>query len=179
MSFTLILNISGVTTLQSEGLKLYFLSSHDQAVAISRSLLMKKRYSWFKSKSTTQDFNSFVSFMTDLKQKFIDQGFRLERIMIVKNNASIHVSKFSKDSIKKLNLQCLTICPYSPSLNPIEKVIRWIKSKLRSKGYSNSIDQTSKHIIKIAENLKPETIRNWINQCKMECLDQLNFLISS
>ena len=179
MSFTLILNISGVTTGQSEGLKLYFLSSHDQAVAISRSLLMKKRYSWFKSKSTTQDSNSFVSFMTDLKQKFIDQGFWLERIMIVMDNASIHVSKFSKDSIKKLNLQCLTICPYSPSLNPIEKVIGWIKSKLRSKSYSNSIDQTSKHIIKTAENLKPETIRSWINQSKMECLDQLNFLISS
>ena len=61
---------------------------------------------------------------------------------------------------------------------PNWKVIGWIKFKLWSKGYSNSIDQPSIYIIKITEILKPETIRRLINQSKIECLDNF-FLISS
>ena len=71
--------------------------------------------------------------MTYLKQRFIDQGFRLERIIIVIDNTSIHLPKFSKDSIKKSNFQCLTIWLYSLSINPIEKLSDELNSNFEAK----------------------------------------------
>ena len=63
--------------------------------------------------------------------KTISQEMR--RFFIIQDNSNIHktreVSKFVSDS----KIRVLTIPPYEPSLNPVEKFILELKSKFRQK----------------------------------------------
>ena len=56
-----------------------------------------------------------------LKEKSgqISSGF--ESVMFVFDNASIHISKDSKEKLKEMNIQCMTISPYSPCQNTIRR----------------------------------------------------------
>ena len=112
-----------------------------------------------------------------LKQKITGIGIGLETSIIIMDNASVHVSKTSKDKIKKMNFQWMTINPYSPSLNPIEKVIGAIKSKWRRKVYDDKIKINAELIQQIAENLLPKTINEWIYKSKKEAINQLKFYL--
>ena len=131
----------------------------------------------FKASNSSQDSNSFIKFMELLKQKITDIGIGLETSIIIMDNASVHVSKTSKDKIKKMNFQWMTINPYSPSLNPIEKVIGAIKSKWRRKVYDDKIKINAELIQQIAENLLPKTINEWIYKSKKEAINQLKFYL--
>ena len=75
------------------------------------------------------------------------------------DNASIHVSKTAKKKLSEMELQWLTICPYSPSLNPIEKVIGAIKSKCRRKLYKNNVKMNSAAIIKESREILPKQFK--------------------
>ena len=53
-----------------------------------------------------------------------------ERI-VVWDNASIHLSEIVSKFILSTKLRVITIPPYNPVLNPVEKLINFIKMKLR------------------------------------------------
>ena len=50
--------------------------------------------------------------------------------MLVMDNASIHVCSSMQSFYKNSKLKVLTILPYSPSLNPTEKLIGSIKTHI-------------------------------------------------
>ena len=54
-------------------------------------------------------------------------------MIIVLNNDSIHKTEKALKLIVNLKIPMITILPYEPSLNPVEKFILAIKSKLRQK----------------------------------------------
>ena len=64
-----------------------------------------------------------------LKEKSAQISSRFESIKFVFDSASIHISKDSKEKLKEMNIQYITISPYSPCQNSIEKIIGAIKSK--------------------------------------------------
>ena len=73
---------------------------------------------------------------------------------IVLDNASIHKSSKSEELVKSFNCNLLFLPPYSPDLNPIEKVWANIKSIIKKsisnfKTLSNAIDYAFKSIIQI------------------------------
>ena len=82
----------------------------------------------------------------NLKKKVVS----LCSTIIAMDNAPIHVSNYSKTKIKDIRLQCLTICPYGPFLNPIKKAIVVIKSRWRRLAYNGKIKQDSSDVHKIA-----------------------------
>ena len=94
------------------------------------------------------------------------------------DNASIHVSKTAKKKLSEMELQWFTICPYFPSLNPIEKVIGTIKSKCRRKLYNNNVKMNSTAIIKESREILPKTIQTCIQKSKLESIQQLQIYIN-
>ena len=80
---------------------------------------------------TAQKFIHFLRKV--LKQRMKTISLEMRRFFIILDNASIHktreVLKFVSDS----KIRVLTIPPYEPSLNPVEKFILTLKSKLRQK----------------------------------------------
>ena len=84
-----------------------------------------------KGTGTAQKFIHFLGKV--LKQRMKTISLEMRRFFIILDNASIHktreVSKFVSD--KKIRV--LTIPPYNPYLNPVEKFILALKNKLRQK----------------------------------------------
>jgi transposase len=52
--------------------------------------------------------------------------------IIVMDNASFHKSKELRDLFRRFNIELLYLPPYSPDLNPIEKIWGNIKKELRN-----------------------------------------------
>ena len=82
----------------------------------------------------SKKFIHFLSKVLNEKKKLSNQ--EANKFVLIMNNASIHktleVSTFIIDS----KVRNVTILPYEPSLNPVEKFILTIKSKLRQKKQS-------------------------------------------
>ena len=109
--------------------------------------------------------------MNEFRDQLKKEGVSLCSTIIVMDNAPIHVSNYSKTQIKDIRLQCLTICPYGPSLNPIEKVIGVIKSRWKRLAYDGKIKLDSSDVQKIAYSLHPETIQKCCLQSKVEAIN--------
>ena len=58
-----------------------------------------------------------------------------DRRVLVMDNASIHKSRHIHSLVKGKKARILTICPYEPSLNPAEKLILSIKSKIKTRQF--------------------------------------------
>ena len=56
-----------------------------------------------------------------------------KELLILLDNASIHKTKMVSKFVYDSNIRLITIPPYEPSLNPVEKFILAIKLKLRQK----------------------------------------------
>ena len=66
--------------------------------------------------------------MDQLKQSLLSWGENMAKTIWIMDNAPIHVSNEAKEKIIEMEMEWLSICPYSPSLNLIEKFIGAIKS---------------------------------------------------
>ena len=64
-------------------------------------------------------------------QKFLVPELKKGQVIIM-DNASFHKSIQTKDIIKNAGCELIFLPPYSPDLNPIEKVWAHIKSKIKS-----------------------------------------------
>ena len=74
----------------------------------------------------------FLKFLKSLvKSRCTFGGESNFKFWIVCDNASIHTSREVESAIKRTAVKMITIAPYSPCLNPCEKVIGAIKSKIR------------------------------------------------
>ena len=73
---------------------------------------------------------------------------------LILDNASIHKSEKTKDLISSYNCKLIFLPPYSPDLNPIEKVWAQLKAIIRKsiksfKSLSDAIDFAFRSIIQI------------------------------
>ena len=88
--------------------------------------------------TSTHHHKSFITFVNHIidyrtnKLKLSDS-----KLIFVCDNSSIHKSKEVKEYLNKNSVNVMTIWPYSPALNPAEKMILYIRQKiklLRSQG---------------------------------------------
>ena len=116
--------------------------------------------------------------MEELKQLLLSRDVNLSSVFWIIGNAPIHTSGEAKDKIRKMELQWLTICPYSPSLNPVEKVIGIIKSKCRSKFYNNGLQLNSRIIMVESKEIAPKTIKESVDRSKIESTQQIEVYLN-
>jgi putative transposase len=57
----------------------------------------------------------------------------LGTIVLVWDNARVHMSKLARRTVRRLDIVLVFLPPYSPDLNPIEFIWKSIKKKLSSK----------------------------------------------
>ena len=80
----------------------------------------------------TNDSDYLLHFLENIYfPENIDSEGEINKFMIVWDNCSIHKSNKVKDYIKETKIRILNICPYWPSLNPAEKMILYIKNKIK------------------------------------------------
>ena len=53
-----------------------------------------------------------------------------KKIIFISDNAAVHTSEEVDKFISKSGLRLLTIFLYRTSMNPVEKVVEWIKAKI-------------------------------------------------
>ena len=72
----------------------------------------------------------FVKNTFDHRSKSLILKDRRLIIIIIWDNASLHINKEEKDYIVNTEIIIWTIAPYSPCLNPTERLILYIKKKI-------------------------------------------------
>lgn len=106
--------------------------------------------------TNTEVFRAFVS-------EVLKQTLRPNDIVIM-DNLSAHKSEPTIELIQEAGAQVLFLPPYSPDLNPIEKMWSKIKNSLRS---SEARDLTNliKAIAKALEKVTPQDAIGWFASC--------------
>ena len=90
--------------------------------------------------NNTTDSEQFWNFIL-IVHKFIElwTHIRITQTRILLNNASIHLSKFTKQLVKRLGLRMVFLPQYSPQLSPVEIVFGMLKRKLSMKRKQKAI----------------------------------------
>ena len=91
--------------------------------------------------------------------------------------APIHKASLIAELCKSTNLCIITIVPYSPFLNPTEKLILFIKSKIW-KIQKNRKLITLKVIQKIIDDITERSLSKWISDSKIETINLIRKFLS-
>ena len=123
----------------------------------------------FIGKEGTCDSQVFVYFLNQMNN-VIDNKY-----LIVADNASIHKSEPVANFIKKNFIWLMTIPPYSPHLNPWEKLILQVKQKMRAWAKKDKISSL-KMIQTILNKISNGWLHKWIKDSRIETLNLLHLL---
>ena len=80
---------------------------------------------------TSQKFTHFLAEV--LKERKKSNSNETKKLVIILDNASIHKTEMVLKFVNDSKIRLITIPPYEPSLNPVEKFILAVKMKLRQK----------------------------------------------
>ena len=82
----------------------------------------------------TRTSQHFIHFLSEvLKERKMMNSNEIRQLIIDLDNSSIHKTEKALKFIVDSKIPMITILPYEPSLNPVEKFILAIKSKLKQK----------------------------------------------
>ena len=84
-----------------------------------------------------------------------------EDYALVCDNSKVHVSKLMQWFLEEYKLWLITIPSYSPFVNPCEKLILNIKSRIRKVGRSGK-EITLKTFKNWIDSIKPDELRKWV-----------------
>ena len=114
----------------------------------------------------------FCWFLSDILKRLQHGGWDTSQVCFIFDNASLHSSSNSIKYMKEQGIKSITIPPYSPQLNPAEKLIEAIKIKVRKDWIENK-SLSLKWIHKIVDELDRETWRKWILSSRIETINRL------
>lgn len=91
------------------------------------------------------DSNTFIYYLGSLLEEY-KEG---KKIALVLDNASSHKSKLVKEFVASVNdrLELIYLPPYSPDLNPVERVWKDLRYKVTHNVYFDSKDILEEHIM--------------------------------
>ena len=91
--------------------------------------------------NVTTDSSIFWYFLSQLyKENLKEFSDSSIQTILVMDNAPYHKSKIVQYFIKNSRVSIITITPYCPCLNPAEKIIMWIKQKLKRQQWMGRYD---------------------------------------
>lgn len=132
-------------------------------LAVSSNKIIAKKFV-----KQSVDSKIFINFLSDLLTNINDE--EKNKIMIVYDNATYHVSNDVIQFFKNNKIKGITNCPYRSNFNMIELVFRYIKNIVYKNIYSK-MDDLKNDVINILEsenlrkslvNLYKETIEKYI-----------------
>ena len=84
-----------------------------------------------KASTSTIESEVYIWFCKDVWRRLISKIDKIKDRVIIWDNASLHIWKESTEFMHKNGIKWVTITPYSLQLNSAEKIIGFIKNKLR------------------------------------------------
>ena len=125
-------------------------------------------------KACTGTINSenFILFWEDIWKRMTDGSERIKNPVIIWDNASLHTWKETTEFMTKLGIKWVTITPYSPQLNAAEKIIGYIKNKLREV-WVNGRPLSITILRKILDDITPKFWNGWINSSRAEIMNKM------
>lgn len=94
---------------------------------------------------------SVVAMLEKLATKYVGKP-----IMVILDNARYQTCDLVVDKARELNIDLLFLPTYSPNLNLIERVWKFVKSKLLGAAYIDSFEEYSKNISDFIDNLESD-----------------------
>ena len=121
----------------------------------------------------------FWIFLRLLKQILQDtEKNKKKKSTIILDNARIHSSNYTKEVVNRLKLELKFLPPYCPEIAPVEHVFRAIKSKLRSRISTKTINFdriTGVNILKeTIDSIASITWKNAWSEVIRECSEGIN-----
>jgi len=80
---------------------------------------------------------SYVECIEDSLIDVMDRKFGKNKWRLLQDNARPHAAQYTQEFIEENNIRLIVHPPYSPDLNPIEKVWAWMKSDIVQTTYDN------------------------------------------
>ena len=123
---------------------------------------------WSKSINT----KIFTWFISDLWNSLRMDSRNMKNACLIFDNSSVHTNAEIVDFSLKGGLRWITIPPYSPQLNPCEKIIAVIKKKLKTHWLRD--EPLNLNIMKkIIDEVDENTWRGWIESAKIEIYNKM------
>lgn len=115
-----------------------------------------------KQYDKTVNGEAIVDFFNRVRENYHDSG----TIKLVLDGAGCHRSDIVKKEAKKLNIDLIYLPPYSPNLNPIERLWKVMNEKARNGKYFSSTKEFRRRISEFFTVTLPEiadSLDSWIN----------------
>ena len=123
----------------------------------------------------TTDSSVIVRFLRSfvITRRYLYELDEIPPAVLIMDNGSIHKLSLVKTAVKNLQLSLLKITPYSPALNPWEKLILALKTALKAKKAQGKVIclQT---IASIVKEIKRNKLEGFIRTSRQEWLDLIN-----
>ncbi len=101
---------------------------------------------------TAEEFLAFL--------KKVTAGYPTGNIVMILDNARIHHAKLLEPFLKEMEgrFKLLFLPPYSPELNVVEGLWKWLKSDVINNVFYDSVKEIRKNVQAFMENINPLTV---------------------
>jgi transposase len=110
----------------------------------------------------TVNGEAIVDFLNNIRKSYLDSG----TIKLVLDGAGYHRSDIVKKEAERLNIDLIYLPPYSPNLNPIERLWKVMNEKARNGEYFATTKEFRRRISQFFTITLPEiadSLDSWIN----------------
>ena len=115
-----------------------------------------------KEYEKTVNGESIVDFLNKVRKSYLESG----KIKLILDGAGYHRSDIVKKEAEKLNVELIYLPPYSPNLNPIERLWKVMNKHARNSKYFASTKEFRRRIGEFFTKTLPEiadSLDSWIN----------------
>jgi transposase len=119
-------------------------------------------YYWKVDQGYTVNAKEYVKCLKETLIDKMDNLYGTSNWRLMQDNARVHTASYTKEFFIKNDIKVINHPPYSPDLNPIEKIWAYLKKKVMIKAYNNldeGIDKVTDEWYKIPN----EMIQNLID----------------
>ena len=118
---------------------------------------------------------NFKWFINDVFELLKSNSNYSSKVWIIMDNSRVHTSDECRGFFKKLRIKWITIPPYSPQLNPTEKLIAVIKKKLHQCWISRK--SLNLNLIKTFIDESSEVLcQQWIKSAREETYKKMKIM---
>ena len=146
--------------------------NHDAWVMSFIIAMSNRGIEGIKASTCTIDSEVYIWFCKNVWRRLTSKTEKIRDPVIIWDNASLHIWKESAEFMYKQGIKWVTITPYSPQLNPAEKIIGFIKNKLRG-AWLDGKPLSIAALKKILDNITPEIWNGWIKSSRTEIMNKM------
>ena len=140
--------------------------------------LSNKRVEELMASTTSIISKSFCLFIKDLNEEYKSYDYQNNKICFIFNNCSLHRNKDFKQFANEHSVRWISIPQYTPQLNPADKIIAVIKSKIRKQWECSKVMSLDR-IKTIVDDIEEITWRKWVKSSLVESFKLMRHMKNS